>query len=102
MGLRTIPLKHRDLRQISICGPYHSIHARGAAGIGRTIGEAIPEMIRQQWLELDSLLVQFSESHSIRPGVTWGSPAWNMRDRIDIIELLLPEATRREILDLVG
>ena len=101
-GLRTIPLEHRDLRRISICGPYHSINFRRTAGIGQSIGEAIPEMIRQQWSELDSLLVQFWESHSIRPRVAWGSSAWNRQDQMDVIEYLLPEAARREIVDLVG
>jgi len=93
-GLRSIPPEHRDLRQISICGPYHGIR-------GQSIGEVIPETIRQQWLAVDSLLVQFWESHSIRPRISWGSSSWGRQDQMDVIKWVFPEAARREIVDLL-
>lgn len=53
----------------------------------------------EDWEDLDRLLVQFWTSHSIRPqlGYATDSGGWDMRDRVPC---LLPELTRRELIDL--
>jgi len=56
--------------------------------------------VRQQWRDLDRMLVQFWASHSIRPNVTYvvGLNGGDMRYHAPS---LLPELTRRGLVDLV-
>ena len=96
-GLRTITHKHQDLQQISIHLPPLIIPTRFGANTRQTIGEAI----YGQWFDLDCLLVQFWESRSIRPRVICATrmrEEWEVRD---FLGCLLPETTKRGIIDLV-
>jgi hypothetical protein len=91
--------KHRDLREISIYLPYSVATAGADADAGRIIvGENFGE-----WLDLDRLLVEFWESSSIRPKVVCRTRAGGERDTSHCVgyQLLLPEITRRGIIDLV-
>ena len=66
-----------------------------------TTGEPIEETVLQEWLDLDHLLVQFWTSHSIRPRLMYKSDeGW--KDMRDQTQSLLPELTRRGLIDLVG
>jgi len=97
MALRTITPKHRDLRQISIYLHCPSHPAGAEVGVVRAIGRRIYE----QWLDLDRLLVQFWESHSIRPRLVRTTPAQETPDAERCIGRLLPEVTKRGIAELV-
>jgi hypothetical protein len=59
----------------------------------------IGETVHQAWLDLDRLLAQFSESHSIRPGITHnrGENGTNFKNLVPIV---LPELTRRGVVDM--
>ena len=97
--LETIP-KHRDLREISIYLPYYVTTTGGGADVMRVIGGENWE----QWLDLDRLLVQFWESSLIRPKVvrlTQMEGTWDARDSVGY-RCLLPEITKRGIIDLAG
>jgi len=68
MALGTITSKHRDLQQITINVPYYfnrficePVSLREAAG----------EAEYRRWMDLDTLLVQLSESHAIRTKVVY-------------------------------
>ena len=91
--LHTITPKHRDLRQITIDLPGSSAVIGASADLGKAIGEED----FGQWLDLDRLLVQLWESHSIRPRVVYVE--WN--NMINGIRYLLPEITRRGIIHLI-
>ena len=84
VALRTITPKHRDLRQITIHMPRGLTHTRLDAGGG-------------QWSDIDRLLVQFWESRLIRPKVVCPM----VQDVRDLVGWLLPEITKRGLIDLV-
>ena len=77
-----------DLRQITLRTP------------GNTFINTIEERVRRQWQDLDSLLVHFLASRSIRPEVTYNVKAGE-KDFRDHAPSLLPELTRRGLVDLV-
>jgi hypothetical protein len=91
--LHTITPKHRDLRQITIDLPDSSVVIGASADLGKAIGEED----FGQWLDLDRLLVQLWESHSIRSRVVYVE--WN--NMINGIRYLLPEITRRGLIHLI-
>jgi hypothetical protein len=93
-ALQTITLKHQDLRQITI----EVSHFLSLFRIYADIRPAIGETIFGQWVELDRLLVKFWESRSILPRVVYTMG----QDMGDCIGILLPEVTKRGIIDLVG
>ncbi|KAF9644813.1 hypothetical protein BDM02DRAFT_843031 [Thelephora ganbajun] len=88
--LQTISPGHRDLRQISI-------HVRRAPVLA-TVDDDKRQAIGGQWLNLDRLLVQFWESHSIRTKVVCETPGQGVGEHIG---RLLPEVTKRGTIDLV-
>lgn len=100
LALRTITPKHQNLGRISISvHRYSSIVVIGGLGDvkqvigGQTIG---------QWLELDRLLAQLWESHSIRPEILYRAvPPWD-RTMTDLVGWLLPETTGGGIINLVN
>jgi hypothetical protein len=93
MALETITSQHRDLQQISIHVPYILSYALHGGG---TTTEWIDGTQR---LELDHLLVQFWDLRSIRPKVMYSK---NQKRGIrDLVVYLLPEITKRGIIDLV-
>lgn len=99
MTLRTITPNHRNL-QIALYVP--DVHYDPApnrtnfANVSLAIGEAIHE----QWLELDRLLVQLWELHSIRTKAFY-YPGKDGEDQSSSVYSLLPEMTRGGIADLV-
>jgi len=62
--------------------------------------EVIQEVVCQEWRDLDRLLVKFWASHSIRPKVTY-TTGKEREDLKDHLPRLLPELTRRGLVDLV-
>jgi len=61
----------------------------------------IEETVYQEWRELDQLLLQFWTTHSVHPhlGYRVGKPGG--MDLSDCASDLLPELTRRGLVDLV-
>ena len=98
MVLQTITPEHRDLSQISIYVSDYVASVVVNADVKKTIGEAL----FGQWLDLDRLLVQLWESRSIRPKVIREAVVegglWSMKD---CIGSLLPEMTKRGMIDLI-
>ena len=97
-ALRTITPDHRNLQRIILRVPwithfYPTLRRSEPVNIRHAIGETT----YRQWLELDRLLAQLYESHSIRPKV---------QDQYaegvsSCVETLLPEVTKRGIVGLV-
>ena len=61
----------------------------------------IEDPVHQEWQDLDRLLVQFWALHPIRLQVTYGIKEGGI-DLRDHIPTLLPELTRRGLVDLVA
>ena len=79
VALQTITSRHGDLRKITlhICG--YSFRDP-ATHVRQMVGETE----YKQWLDLDRLLVQLWELHSIRPRVTYGVvPEHREKDVVD-------------------
>jgi hypothetical protein len=97
--LKTIP-KHRDLPEVSIHLPFNVV----TTGDGGNAIEVIGETNLGEWLDLDRLLVQFWESSSIRPRVVRPMRMGRVRSTMYCVgyQSLLPEITKRGIIDLVG
>jgi hypothetical protein len=91
-ALQTITLRHRNLRHITIKVSYYLTLVRYFKNIRQGIGEANCG----QWLDLDRLLVQLWESHSVRPNVVCDTANRAMNN---CVKSLLPEGTKRGILD---
>ena len=66
-----------------------------------TPGDAIEEAVYQEWQDLDQLLVQFWITHSIRPRLVYKVRRFVGKDLRDYAAGLLPELTRRGLVDLV-
>ena len=95
-ALQTVTSKHRDLRRILISLTYYSVDVLHGVNVERIVGKQIPG----QWPELDRLLAQLWESHSIRPKILcYGLPSGGFIS--DVVGRLLPEATEEGIIDLV-
>jgi hypothetical protein len=86
MALETITSQRRDLQRISIYVPHplHYVYDEGT-----------------QWLHLDRLLVRFWDSRLIRPKVVYRRAMNGEKGMEDWIGRLLPEITKRGIIDLV-
>jgi hypothetical protein len=67
------------------------------AGIDADVREAVGEAGYREWLELDRLLVQLCESHPIHLMAVFTK----RRYMGSSIECLLPEITKRGMIDLV-
>jgi len=85
----TIP-KHPELQQISIHVPYDL-----------TTFDVKRSTVHGQWLDLDLLLVQFCELRSTHPKLTCRALIGETRDMREFVKDLLPELTRRGMIDLV-
>jgi len=95
-ALRTIAHKHRDLRQISISAAYLSNLPDGDISV-----REVEQQTTGQWLELDRLLAQLWESHSIPPEIMYRGLSWDEKDARGLMRRLLPEATRGGTVNLV-
>ena len=96
VALRTITPEHQDLRQITIYLPYDST----LSGAGANVRRATGEQLFGQWLEFDHLLVQLWESRWIRPRILYYAPPGTEKDISESVGCLLPDATKRGIIDL--
>ena len=67
-----------------------------------TFVRTVPEAVRQEWREIDRLLVQFWFSRSIRPKVTRGMEVLEGSRSRDHELRLMPKLARRGLVDLVG
>jgi hypothetical protein len=94
--LRTITHDHRKLRQITV-------HMAPSSGLDCVdVKRAIGETAYQEWLDLDRLLVNLWESHSIRPKVLYtANPEKDGGRARTRMKSLLPELTTREIVELI-
>jgi len=86
-----------------ITATLQTIESKNLQGIALQFGanafeHTTTEAIRQQWHDLDHLLVQFWTSHSIRLVITCGGGGAR-QDLRDYASSLLPELTRRGLID---
>ena len=91
-AIQTTTPKHRDLRKISIRLP---------PILASDVDIMKKSAMYGEWLDLDRFLVQSCESRSTRPKVMC-TEAHGKRCKRGFTECLLPELTRRGMLDLVG
>jgi len=99
MALQTIASKCQDPPQVSLHVPYSSTLVGASPNVRQSVGERD----FGQWLELDRLLVQLWESHSVCPKIICTTPKGG-KEKEDVrgyIERLLPEITKEVIIDLV-
>ena len=92
--LRTITHNHRNLQQISL-------ETHWDAGGSANLMGAMGETAHQGWLELDGVLVQLWESHSIRSELVYIVLGEEGREAKRWIESLLLKSTTRGIVDLI-
>ena len=99
MALKTITSSHRNLQQISIRLPSHFGHTIPAT-IEQRIEAARPGM---RWPDLDRHLIEFWESRSIRIRILCphSRPTHGKRGVKDWVPYLLPELTKKGVIDLV-
>ena len=96
VALQTVTSKHGALRQIGIC-IYGLILNDPGADIRQMVGDAV----YGEWLDLDRLLVRFSELRSIRLKFRYdGMSADREKETINCSSYLLPEMTKRGMIDL--
>ena len=91
MTLRTITRDHRNFQQLLLETFWEDYDPHvGSDGL-----------VDQGWLELDSVLAQLWESHSIRPRVIYNIPTGIDESGARLrVESLLPEVTSRGIVHL--
>ena len=95
-ALETITPEHRDLQQVliyipscSLCDDYKPVK----------IGGTVPEETYLQWVNLDRVLIQLWESHGVRTKAVYaGMRKAEVRESLRV---LLPEITKREVIELV-
>jgi len=97
LALQTITPKHRDIRRVSISVPGALTPANAAASVELNVGDEISS----QWLDLDRLFVKLWEPHKIRPKVVYTVQEEKDKHARRRLECLLPEMTKRGIIDLV-
>lgn len=99
LALQTVGHEHRDLQRISINA--HPALTITPSSSYPDIGQAIGEGTIGQWLDLDRLLVHLQESRSIRTRIV--RPRRRSKSgTVDYIGDLLPEITKKGMIELVG
>ena len=96
MTLGTIAPEHRDLQRISI----YVSRTRNYWYDGTIIQHVRAANLPLRWLDLDHLLVQLWELHSVRSKVVCARTKGGSRGVKDWAEFLVPELMKRGILDL--
>ena len=91
--LRTVTQNHRELEWITL-----SVFSSWGLSNRNDVRGAVEETTYLAWLELDRLLAQLHESHSIRLKVLYDVDESRERRRMKV---LLPEVMTRGIVDLV-
>jgi len=89
MALKTITPKHRDIR-VSLHIPIYPGH----------VAYSPEDEVGRQWVDLDHALIRLWESHGVRTRVVYSSGDEKEEAR-EYIGELLPEVTRRGIVELV-
>lgn len=106
MTLRTVTQNHRDLREIILDLSWilcEAGFARTRVAIPDKFLRVVGATVCAEWLEVDRLLVQLSESHWIRPKVLFNVPSYmEGAGARRCVESLLPELKARGIVDLIG
>lgn len=69
--------------------------------VGTNIRQTVGEATARQWLDLDHLLVELWESHSIRPKIGCVKLGEERQNVEYCVGCLLPEVTERGIIDVV-
>ena len=101
-ALRTITSNHRDLQQISISTKYIIPNLELRDIVTPSDWRLSLQHANMMWLELDRLLTQLWESHSIRLKVAYYSPTWLDGERArSCMGNLVPELMMRGAVDLV-
>jgi hypothetical protein len=72
--LRSITRNHRNLQRVIIDAADAAIEAEIGDGDTTDPAEALGKTTLERWLELDDLLAQLRDSHSIRLEVLYGEP----------------------------
>ena len=103
--LRTVSPDHENLQQISLDISFISLdrdtRRMDPVGFKDAIGGAAWR--GRGWSELDLLLAQLREAHSIRPEVTYTVSSWvDLKRARSWVERFLPEVSTRGIVDLIG
>lgn len=96
MALETISRRNQDLQHISI-----QLYDSKIIYVGADVRKGVGEQTYEEWLDLDRLLVRAWESHLIRPELVCKVMGGKGKNVEGCIGLLLPEVTKRGILDLV-
>ena len=92
--LKTITSRHRNLREVAIKGQALSDSTDWPANAA-----AVEDDMCEQWVDLERTLIQLWESHRICAKVKYYS--WKGEESRELMENLLPEATKRGIVGLV-
>jgi hypothetical protein len=99
MALQTVQSKYLQRISIRPCHAFADLELINFSPSG-TPPSIVEGPVLQEWQDLDRLLIQFWDSHSIRPEITYeavkGQNAWRV-----LSQTLLPEVTRRGLFDLV-
>ena len=101
MTLKTITHNHRNLQQVSIHVPDEPYDPGLDSGEPAQVRFTVREDVCEQWLELDRLLARLLESHSIRLKIQHYTRPEEREEQSSWMDALLPEVTRRGIVDLV-
>jgi hypothetical protein len=95
--LRTITRDHTELRRITL-----ALRCSGGLDNPEDFKLADGGTVYPEWLELDRLLAQLSESHSIRVKVVYNLHTdENGSKERGRMKILLPEVMKRGVVDLV-
>ena len=92
--LKTITSKHMDLREVLITG-----QALFSSTDWSTNAAAVGDSTRTQWVDLERIIIQLWESHSVRTKVKYYS--MRREESNELMRDLLPEATRKGVVELV-
>ena len=97
--LQTVTSNHKELKWVTL----QAVSRRGLNEGCEGVKDAIGETSYRGWLELDQVLAQLCESHSVQLRVAYNlhvdMDGSKERDRM---EVLLPEVMARGLVDLVG
>jgi hypothetical protein len=103
MALQTITPNHRNLRKIVLNMPYTLLGPTFAGADPAGFRCRIGETVWAEWSELDRVLAQLRESHSIRLKVLYGVRSWMDGQRArSCVASLLPETSTGGIARLIA
>ncbi|KAF9789311.1 hypothetical protein BJ322DRAFT_1208557 [Thelephora terrestris] len=95
MALETITSKHTDFRKVSITIQINPPNIDYPDYVRKAVGERV----YRQWMDLDRVLFQLWESKKIYAKVIFS--AGEVGDGLEYVVALLPEMTKRGLVDLV-